>query len=85
MQTEIKAIDIADIIREEREKKKITRNRLSVMTGVNKCCINYYETGAVHPRFDTVSTLLSALGYELVIRKKGSNELQEDNICRVRS
>lgn len=87
MQTDAEMIDSSDIgefIRQEREAVGWTRNKLSVESGVNKCCIAYYETGVTHPSFDTTNKLLSALGFEIVLRKKGKDEQQEDTLQAIR-
>lgn len=86
MQTEaetIDSLDIGEFIRQERESVGWTRNKLSVESGVNKSCIAYYETGVTQPSFDTVNKLLSALNFQIVLRKRG-NESQEDRVQNIR-
>lgn len=61
--------DIGSAIRNLREKKDWSRNRLSEASGVHVNSIRNSETGAFNPTVSTAEKLLNAMGYELIIRK----------------
>lgn len=59
-------------IRKIRKAKKLTQSELAAASGVAVSTISAYETINYAPNTDTVLLLLDALGYELVISKKGA-------------
>lgn len=64
--------NIGPQIRKIRKAKKLTQGELAAVSGVAVATISAYETQSYTPNTDTVLLLLDALGYELVISKKGA-------------
>lgn len=87
MQIQEETIDsenIADFIAQERIKRRWSRIDLGYFANVDHQTILHYENRVVaHPKFDTVNKLLSALGYEIIIRKKKVEDEGEDSIQRI--
>lgn len=74
--------NIGEFIAIERVSARLSRSKLSFLADVSEYNIEHYENRRSQPSFDTANKLLSALGYEIVIRKKVQNE-EKDIVHRV--
>lgn len=53
-----------------REKHGLTQGQLAIKSYISQGRISIYETGRTEPSVQVFEKILSALGYELVIRRK---------------
>lgn len=58
-------------LRMERRTREISQDSMAAMTGYHRVQIVQYENGYNSPKLETVSNWAEALGYELVLKKRG--------------
>jgi transcriptional regulator with XRE-family HTH domain len=73
-------VDAAGTVRRARRAARLTQRDLAKRTGVGQGAIGRIETGAVEPRFDTVTALLRGCGWELDARPLVSPEVDRADI-----
>ena len=61
-------MDLTDSLRDARLKRGLSQRELARAAGVPQSTEGRIETGALHPRTDTVEKLLRALDQEIVLR-----------------
>lgn len=62
--------NLSEILSTLRQQQGLTIRDLSAETGINIANLSLIETGKRIPRIDTLAKILSALGADLIIRKK---------------
>ena len=63
-------MDIIQRIIEERKKQKLSQEELGEMAGLARSYISRIEQGSIDVSTSRLQRILSALGYELTMRKK---------------
>lgn len=58
-------------LRMERRARDMSQMMLGEITGYNRCLLSQYETGVCSPTLNTLQDWANALGYELVLKKRG--------------
>ena len=61
------AFDIAERVRQERERRGVTQAELAARIGSSQPALARLEAGGVTPSFDTLRRIAKALGLELVV------------------
>lgn len=61
----------SDVIRKCRLAEGISQERLATLSGLNRSAISQYENKDICPSVYRFEDILNALGYELIIQKKG--------------
>ncbi len=54
-------MDVGQIIRKERKKKKITQKKLAELTGIAEITIRQYEAGKYQPKIENLNKIASVL------------------------
>lgn len=70
----ITKMDYGKKIKKLRDEQRISRYQTSKRSGVPQSTIRNWETNGFVPTINSYEKVLSALGYELVIRKGKTNE-----------
>lgn len=65
---------IAELIRNSRKEKKLTRVQLSEMTGISISSLKNYEHGDFDPNISTLKIILDVLDIEMVFKVKEHTE-----------
>ena len=63
-------MDIIQRITEERKKQKLSQEELGEIAGLARSYISRIEQGSIDVSISRLQRILSALGFELTIRKK---------------
>ena len=59
------SLAVAELLRDERLRRKISMRRLALMSGVSQPMIGYVERGARNPTLDTLLRMANALDIDL--------------------
>ncbi|MBP5596758.1 MAG: helix-turn-helix transcriptional regulator [Pseudobutyrivibrio sp.] len=66
--------DIMKFIKTERKRRGIPQSAVAFAAMVDPATMCLYEKYTHEPKFVTVESMLDFLGYEIVIRKKGTQD-----------
>ena len=70
--------EIADFIKQEREKQGLSIYRLAKVSGVSDRAISYYERGLRSMQLDCAEKVLIALGYTLKVGNLEGKDVRKD-------
>ena len=76
---------IANRIKELRQRRKMTLDQLSSLTGLSKGYLSRIENSSRPPPLFTLDAIARALGVDSTFLIVGTDKLEESNICLVRN
>lgn len=76
-------MNIGNMIKEERERQKISMNQLARLANVGQSTLSYIEAGDRQPTFDVLERVITALGFSLAEFFSDEQQAIDPSIARL--